>query len=157
MLSRLKSKLPLIISAAIVIVTLAALFVFSGQDGEESSALSSKFVDFAIKLFNLPDDADTVSTVTLVVRKLAHFTIFAVLGASLYAFTSSLLLLRPYISTLIIGLCAAVLNELQQLTSEGRTASPRDVAIDFAGVVVGSLIVLAITKIINKKSSRSPD
>ena len=150
-LSKLKSKLPLIISAAIVLATFAALFVFSGQDGEESSALSSIFVNFAIKLFRLSDDAETVSTVTFIVRKLAHFTIFAILGASLYSFTSSLLLLRPYVSTLIIGLCAAALNELQQLTSAGRSASVRDVAIDFAGVIVGSLIAWGIGRLVRSR------
>ncbi|MCD7823543.1 MAG: VanZ family protein [Oscillospiraceae bacterium] len=146
-LSRIKSKLPLIISAAIVLATLAALFVFSGQDGEESSQTSGMIVDFVMKLFRLSDDAETLNTVTFIVRKLAHFTIFAILGASLCQFTSSLKLLRPYISTLIVGLCAAILNELQQLGSNGRTASARDVAIDFAGVIVGSLIVWGIRRL----------
>ncbi|MCD7783977.1 MAG: VanZ family protein [Oscillospiraceae bacterium] len=150
MLSKVKSKLPMIISATIVLITLVALFVFSGQDGDESSKTSGVIVDFVIKLFSLPDDAETLNTVTLVVRKLAHFTIFAILGASLYAFTSSLLLLRPYISTLIVGLCAAALNELQQLSSAGRTASIRDVAIDFGGVIVGSFIVWGIVKSVQK-------
>ncbi len=156
-LSRIKSKLPLIISAAIVLATLAALFVFSGQDGEESSATSGVIVDFVMRLFNLPDDAETLNTVTLVVRKLAHFAIFAVLGASLYAFTSSLLLLRPYISTLIVGLCAAILNELQQLGSAGRTASPRDVAIDFAGVLVGSVVVWGIVRLLQSHQKIKKD
>lgn len=147
----------MIISAAIVLATLAALFVFSGQDSEESNQVSGVVVDFVMKLFNMSDDTETVNTVTLVVRKLAHFTIFAVLGASLYAFTSSLLLLRPYISTLIIGLCAAIINELQQLTSEGRTASIRDVAIDFSGVVVGSLIVWGIVRWVQNRRKIKKD
>ncbi len=157
MLSKIRSKLPLIISAAIVIGTFAALFMFSGQDGEESSALSGVIVDFVIKLLKLKYDASTVGTVTFIVRKLAHFTIFAILGASLYSFTRSLLLRRPYLSTLIVGLVAATLNELQQLTSAGRTASPRDVAIDFAGVVVGSAVAIGIVKLIRKNKTSQPE
>ncbi|MCD7805179.1 MAG: VanZ family protein [Oscillospiraceae bacterium] len=155
--SRIRSKLPLIISAAIVIITFAALFIFSGQNGEESSKLSGVIVDFVMKIFKLETDAETVSTVTFIVRKLAHFTIFAILGASLYSFTRSLLLKRPYISTLIIGLAAATLNELQQLTSVGRTASPRDVAIDFSGVVVGSAIALGIARLISHRREIKKD
>ncbi len=152
-LHKIRRKLPLIISAAIVIITLVALFVFSGQDGDESSKTSGVIVDLVIRLFRLSDDSKTLNTITFVVRKLAHFSIFAVLGASLYAFTYFLLLRRPYISTLIVGLAAAIMNELQQLSSAGRTASVRDVAIDFSGVITGSLIVWGITKLIRHKDS----
>ncbi len=155
MLSKIKIRLPLIISAAIVLFTLVALFVFSGQDGDESSEVSGVFVDLVIRLFRLSDDAATLNTVTFVVRKLAHFSIFAVLGAGLYELMRSLMLKKPYIISLALGLVAAILNELQQLSSVGRTASPRDVAIDFAGVVVGSGIIFAITKLV-RKMRRSP-
>lgn len=155
MLSRTKNRLPLIISAAIVLITLVALFVFSGQNGDESFQVSGVFVDLVIRLFGLSDDAATLNTVTFVVRKLAHFTIFAVLGAGLYGMAYSLMLRRPYIISLAFGLVAAIINELQQLSSVGRTASPRDVAIDFAGVVVGSVIILAVTKLILKSRKRA--
>ena len=144
----------MIISAAIVLLTLVALFIFSGQDGDESSALSGIFVDFVMKLLKLPDDTETLNIVTFIVRKLAHFSIFTVLGAGLYGMAYSLALKRPYIISLAIGLVAAIINELQQLTSVGRTASPRDVAIDFAGVVVGSGIILVVTRLIRKFRER---
>lgn len=153
-IDRIKGKLPLIISATIVLITLVALFVFSGQNGDESSATSGVIVDFVVRLFNLPDDAETLNTVTLIIQKLAHFTIFLILGASLYSFTYFLNLPRPYISTLIVGLASATINELQQLTSPGRTASVRDVCIDFAGVVVGSLIVWGIVRIVKSRKNK---
>lgn len=64
-------------------------------------------------------------------RKLAHATEYAVLGALLERALS-----RP-LPALALGLAYAVSDELHQHFVPGRTGDPRDVAIDALGVFVG--------------------
>lgn len=78
-------------------------------------------------------------------RKLAHFTEFALLGGVLCrlfrirgeSFPVSVAL------SLGCGFFAACVDELLQHFSPGRAPSFRDVCIDFAGVLVGTLLYLA--------------
>ncbi len=80
------------------------------------------------------------------VRKLAHFTEFALVG---FWF---MLCLRVYTRhfvkhvswPLFVGLLVAVLDETVQLYVPGRSSSVRDVLIDFGGVVCGLFAALLI-------------
>ena len=64
----------------------------------------------------------------LVLRKLAHLTEYAILGA----------LLRPLLSLALAALYAAS-DEVHQHFVEGRHAAPLDVAIDTVGALAGIL------------------
>ena len=80
----------------------------------------------------------------LILRKLAHFSEYAVLGALMLAlFTKPGLRTRPLPS---LGLClaAALLDEGIQLFSVGRGASLHDVALDFIGACVGTALAALI-------------
>jgi VanZ family protein len=66
-----------------------------------------------------------------VLRSLAHATEYAVLGALLVRALD-----RP-LPAFALGLAYAVSDELHQHFVPGRTADPRDVAIDALGVVAG--------------------
>lgn len=78
------------------------------------------------------------------VRKLAHFCEYALLGFWL------MLALRVYTMRvlshvswpLLFGLLAGVLDEALQMSVDGRGSSVRDVLIDFSGVVCGLLVAL---------------
>lgn len=80
------------------------------------------------------------------VRKLAHFTEFALMG---FWF---MLCLRVYTRhfikhvswPLFCGLLVAVLDETVQLYVPGRSSSVRDVLIDFGGVLCGLFLALLI-------------
>src|SRR4051794_15896400 len=73
-----------------------------------------------------------------VLRKGAHVTEYAVLGALLYrAFERETL-------ALVVGIAYAATDELHQHFVRGRHASPVDVAIDAVGVAVGMLIWLRL-------------
>lgn len=71
----------------------------------------------------------------LLLRKCAHATEYAILG---------LLLLRAVgreLPALILGVCYATTDEIHQHFVANRHASPIDVAIDAAGVVIGVLLL----------------
>ncbi len=80
---------------------------------------------------SIPDLGTGLGTWDLVVRKLAHASEFAVLGALLLRALGAE---RP---ALALGIAYAVSDELHQHLVAGRVGSPFDVAIDAAGVAIG--------------------
>jgi VanZ family protein len=66
-----------------------------------------------------------------ILRKLAHATEYAILGALLYR------ALRHEAAAFAAGVAYAATDEVHQHFVRGRHASPVDVAIDAAGVLVG--------------------
>jgi VanZ family protein len=69
----------------------------------------------------------------LLLRKLAHLTEYAILGALLLRATR-----RPWLSLALAALYAAS-DEVHQHFVEGRHAAPLDVAIDMVGALAGVL------------------
>ena len=108
-----------------------------------SSSLSIAVGEFFASIFGTGDGVSTVGGLS--VRKMAHFTEFAALGA-----VASLLFKRflknkgTYVLGLALcGIFVALMDETIQIFSH-RGSSVRDVWIDLFGYVVGCLIVAVI-------------
>lgn len=139
----------------------AVLFYFSGQDGGQSGALSGALAEKLLRL--MPFIAVSAAAFERVLRKLAHFGIFAVEG---FLLRLGLGKVRPArfgnnLISVLIGSGLAVLNELHQLTSEGRVCSARDMVIDASGALTGALVAAAIENIawafVNRRRRRQVD
>lgn len=129
------------------ILIMAFIFFQSALSGDVSGAESGFIVDLITRI--LDTDPETAS---FVVRKLAHFTEYMILGIFLAldavdiagrreAENSTFLLwLIPF----IIGTLYAVTDELHQSFVPGRSCEVRDMMIDAAGVAVGALITIRI-------------
>ena len=130
-----------------VIAVCVMIFLFSAQSGEESADTSGKVVDFLIALFvkgyQLLDairQREIYEIASLIVRKLAHFSEFALLGFLLR------LLMRSYRVKAGTGWAwlattlYAMTDELHQMFSEARGASLVDVGIDSLGAATGAAV-----------------
>lgn len=134
----------------------AVCFIFGNSllDADDSSMMSDGVLEFINRLLcSLNIDLELGS---YTVRKAAHFTEFAVLGALLCS-TAYLYVFRRLRSALIsvpLGALTAVCDELIQTMSEGRSCQIGDMLIDTAGVLAGTLITLLIITVIihNKKN-----
>lgn len=77
-------------------------------------------------------------------RKLAHFSEYAVIGALLLSCAYSFDRIRPHrfaVYVLFSGLMIAVADETVQLNVEGRAGMITDVWIDFSGVIIGAAVM----------------
>jgi VanZ family protein len=111
----------------------------------EGPSLSSEAVPLVLRLWapvllwaavifalsSLSDLGTGLGTWDLVLRKIAHATEFAILGALL------LRALREELPALALGIAYAASDELHQHFIPGRTGAPLDVAIDAVGVALG--------------------
>jgi VanZ family protein len=89
-------------------------------------------------LSSIPSLSTGLGTWDTVLRKGAHLTEYAVLGALLYRALGR----EPL--ALAAGIAYAATDELHQYFVRGRHASPVDVAIDAVGVAAGMLLWLRL-------------
>ena len=138
-----------IILGILLIGTFFIIFGFSNQSGEESSGISRKVTEFiAEKILNIPDNAkqEIIENMEGIVRKIAHFSIYTLVGILIMAFMSTykLLLWKKLGISIMGGLIYAISDEYHQSFIPGRSAEVRDVLIDLSGVIFGIIIVLVI-------------
>lgn len=139
-----------------IILTLAFIWGNSLLSREQSSGESAWVLQLVTPFLELFVGKGNVTE--HLVRKLAHFTEFALLGLELLFWFSqkrgkkkeALLLAMAH------GLFAALTDETIQLFS-GRGSQVQDVWLDFAGVTAGALTALLLTLLIRKKQTAEPD
>jgi VanZ family protein len=86
-------------------------------------------------LSSIPALDSGLGTWDTVLRKLAHFVEYGILGALLYR------ALRREPAAIALGSLYAVTDEVHQVFVSGRQGSPLDWLIDTAGVVAGVLLL----------------
>lgn len=122
------------------------IFLFSSQDGGESSGFSRKFVEFFIKDEKLVDELEPYA------RKWAHFSEYGLGGVlfislfSTYEWSDK----RKIITSILIGVWYAIMDEIHQLMVPGRSGALKDVYIDSLGIATGVIGMMIIIKIISK-------
>ncbi len=138
------------VSIATVLAIIIMLFMFSGQNADESSALSGRVTAFVIKLFRLDKTGLPLERAEHYVRKLAHFTIYSVLGIGLCGTTQCLLARMRFFAASLAGILIAALDEFHQLFVPGRGGTPQDVLLDYCGMAAGYFVCLLMIHIVVK-------
>lgn len=146
----------------LILINFIAIFAFSEQNGEQSTSLSRNITLEVLNTFGDYNEPLTVEQETHVlnvehiIRKLAHFTIYTILGILLMclAVTFDFTNKKRLLLSVLIGFLYASLDEFHQSYTPGRTALVTDVLIDTVGVIVGSLIVLVYFKIMQNKRNK---
>ena len=134
-------------------IWMTTIFMFSGQQGTESGDTSRKFTVAIIQILtgkSVALEDPVIEGIQLVVRKLAHFTIYAIGGFLImnYAYTTEKTNKRKILYSIFFGVGYAITDELHQFFVPGRSGNIFDVGIDTAGVITGVLVYLALRKII---------
>ena len=157
-------KIKRILFEILTIITCIIIFIFSSQNGEKSGLTSRGFVRKIVEITGITNDLneeekeEVIENCQFVVRKLAHFSIYAILGINILGFVNTYknFKFKSQIEiTLFSGFLYAVSDEFHQMFSGGRTASPKDVYIDTLGVLFGIGIFLLIKKLIKMTYTKS--
>ena len=125
------------ISIILVIIWMILIFIFSNMNGTLSSMQSDGIVTEIANIFNYSGNLDILS---IIVRKLAHFTEYLVLGilvlnACKYNNVKDMLKL-----SILICILYALGDEIHQLFIRGRSGEILDVLIDTLGGFTSSFI-----------------
>ena len=152
------------LSLLLVIAVMVMIYCFSAQTGAESGAMSGRITTWVLNLIVpgfgdfSPEKQEAVrSTVSFVVRKLAHFSEYALLGFSLMLHIAQIekkIAVRlPWLWSWAAGTLYAASDEFHQGFVAGRGPSLRDVMIDSSGVIAGTLLLLWIIRRRTKKKA----
>lgn len=146
----------------VLIIALIAIFVtifgFSNQNSETSAGLSQKVTNFIVEMIpainDMPesDKENVVDRIESVVRKIAHYSIYTLVGILLMSLMSTYKIkeLDRLAVSLIIGVIYASTDEIHQAFVPGRGPLITDVMLDTVGVLTGICIVMLVCKIICK-------
>lgn len=139
----------LIVAAGCVL----GMFYFSNQNGDRSNGISEDIVLHILNLLSISPDSSikVMDLANFVIRKLAHFSEYTVLGIGLCGLMRVLVKRYWGITAIVLGAVLASLDEFHQLFIPGRSAMVSDVVIDTCGVVVGSIIFTLIILLQEKK------
>ena len=135
----------------LVITWMMVIFCFSNQPATESQGTSDSVIHVALniaeKIVKIQLSKDTKNTITenvsFVVRKLAHFTVYLILGllVSLLCSRYSLPFKQLLLLSILICILYACTDEFHQLFVLGRSGELRDVCIDSLGSSIGILFI----------------
>ena len=135
-----------------LIATFYIIFHFSAQDGNESGNLSRKITEMIVDLVSKVKNMDIrlrlhyIEKLHPIIRKLAHFSIYTVVGFSMMGFmcTFDIKNIVKFITSICIGVSYAITDEIHQSLIPGRGPSILDVGIDSAGVLTGIFILIIL-------------
>lgn len=133
-----------------MLLWMLVIFLLSSQNGEKSAELSGGITERVIEVF--VKDFDQMSMeqrlsikdeVSFVVRKLAHYAEYLILGFLLMnlVYTYRVPARKGFWISWGTGTVYALSDEFHQMFSDGRSPQLRDVCIDSAGVLTGVLLV----------------
>lgn len=148
-------KATLIVLLFILFIT---IFCFSNQNGEDSTIISRgitrKVADKISRIQNLEgaEREKAILKIEVVIRKLAHFSLYMVMGIILMALVlpDNIKERNKVLCSLWIGVMYAISDELHQIVVPMRTAKITDVLIDTCGVIVGIGLVILCNRLIKK-------
>ena len=155
----LSRKICIILSISVMIT----IFFFSNENSSKSSLTSRGVTKFLVSIF-VPDfenrtwteQKEIMDIATYIVRKLAHFSIYALLGffMCLSVGKGKFLSLNSIISLDLCFLYACT-DEMHQIFISGRSGEFRDIIIDTlgscTGIIISALIYRLFCRIFKKE------
>ena len=137
------------LAAFLIVLNLAFIWGNSLMNGTDSGNMSGGIMDWINSFLGLgPEGAEILH---LLIRKAAHFTEFACLGALLTWYCRLNGEKFPIALPALLGMAAGLVDETIQLFTPDRGPSLTDVWIDTSGAVAGIMLLLLGQYLIKKK------
>lgn len=133
------------INIILVILWMILIFIMSSYNGNNSSNQSNFIVDIISNILNISN----IEILSLIIRKLAHFTEYFILGVLVYNMIYSFNK-KSYIA-IIICILYAISDEIHQIFVPDRDCNITDMLIDSTGSISGIYFLYLIYNIILKK------
>lgn len=153
--------LPILITLVPVLLMMIVIFILSAENAEKSGQTSGQIVrlvmGWLVPHFEELSHSEQIALAeraTFWIRKAAHFSEFAALGFFLCLHLSAICRRIPIprypMWAFAIGSLYGVTDEIHQLFVPGRSGEWRDMLIDSAGVLAGSVIMAGILRLVSR-------
>ena len=144
-----KGRIKIILKGSALVLWCVVIFMFSANNADESNKQSNAvFVNPVYDSLDTTAQAEYKDTATFIIRKLAHFSEYALLG--ILAFINLAMVKKLGYRGLFAAVFSCIYassDEIHQLFVPGRAGQVGDVLIDTSGAVAGILLAILIRKI----------
>jgi VanZ family protein len=142
-----KNKFFAVIFAILALSLIVFIFSNSLKTAEVSSEQSGGIVDSVVEFLNDIGIKANSDDMSFIIRKLAHFAEYFLLGGLVYLSTLFFGAKNPAVFAISVCLITAVGDEfIAQRITEGRSPEVRDCIIDILGGATSSAIIYFITR-----------
>lgn len=153
-----KTMLKRYIFLGLSIMIAALIYWFSDQTATASSEDSEGLIWSVLNMIpyfahmTYSAKMEILDSIHTLVRKTAHFSIYASLGICVFNYITTYVSARKKALLLSVGICFlyACTDEIHQLFVEGRSGEVLDVFIDTCGATAGICLVIGVMVIISK-------
>lgn len=119
------------------------IFIMSSCDATESTNQSNFIVNIINNIFKI----ENIELLSFIIRKLAHFTEYLILGFLTINMLNKNDISKKYLLSILICIIYATSDEIHQIFVPGRACQIRDILIDSIGSITG----VYLYKLINTK------
>lgn len=128
------------------VLCLFLIFSFSSKDSDISNGTSKGLIDKGIVLceritHKSYDHEKIIKKLNYPVRKLAHYSIYFILGFLIYQVVLYSSIKKGELVAIVLSFCYAVFDEVHQLFVSGRTGQVKDILIDTLGAITAVFLV----------------
>lgn len=125
-----------------VIIWALAIFIMSSFNAEESANQSNFIVNIIASIFKI----NNISLLSLIIRKLAHFTEYLILGVLVINMFTKNNVRKSYILSILLCIIYATSDEIHQIFTPGRACQIKDILIDSIGSITGIYLFKLLKK-----------
>ena len=142
------------VKLALVISWMMIIFYFSSEVGYDSKDTSTGTIKYILNIIFGGSNEELIITIEPIIRKLAHFSLYALGGIIIFEFVNSIYkhinddknMLKVSLITLAIGIIYAISDEIHQSFVPDRGPKITDVLIDVSGIIFGIILVIILRK-----------
>lgn len=155
-----------ILLVILIILNCAIIFKFSSEVSDDSNQRSGRIVGLLVDIIPGIKDKDQQEKeyikeeiLTPIVRKTAHFSIYASMGVLTicFALTYKGTYYQKSLCSLLFCISYSISDEIHQLFVSGRTGQVKDVFIDTLGALTGILVIYIIYRIVKKIKQKNKE
>ena len=129
-------------STFLVLIWMTIIFIMSSFNAEDSANQSNFIVNIIANIFNI----ENVKLLSLIIRKLAHFTEYLILGTLVINMFTKNNAKKTYLLSILLCIIYAISDEIHQIFTPGRACQIKDILIDSVGSITGIYLFKLLKK-----------
>lgn len=147
----MKKVVPVVLSLLGTVCMMGLIYWFSGQPGTQSHGYSRPLAEWLLNILSSRFHIEGIPVLKMeyCLRKLAHFSLYFILGSCLGGSLRRQRKIPPFVLVLLAGALFAASDELHQCFIQARSPNVLDIAIDICGTASGGFLL------VRKRKNRS--
>lgn len=129
-------------STILMLLWMFLIFLMSSFDATDSSNQSNFIVNIISNILNI----ENVRLLSLIIRKLAHFTEYLILGTLVINMFTKNNAKKSCLLSILLCIIYAISDEIHQIFTPGRACQIKDILIDSVGSITGIYLFKLLKK-----------